>query len=299
MPDPVVVTDEIVTDEVLTEDDEAKAAAEFDSGFTGKPIEAPKDVAVDAEKETVVAEKTPEVKYVQITEADFAEFKSLSTQMAEFKADNTKALDKVFGKQGGLERTLATMQAATPTGFAVDVTDDVVADLQTSFPELGGLTLKAFKSFASKLKGTGAAADPEAVSKAVTSGLVALQIEALEEDFPDWRATVGPVGEDNPYRKWLATQPADYQKRLSTTNSASVIGKSLTKFAEVNAAAQAATDKAAAEKAAADKVAADKAAAAAARQKRLDGAVVSRGAGGNVAGGKSDQEEFEAGFRGD
>lgn len=302
MTDAVVVTDEVV---VVDNAAEIAAQAEFESGYLGEPTESalpvtPEEIekktaedaaAKKAADDKAAAEKAAIPEYRQITVAEYNELKAMSTQIDTIRADHRKELDKAFGKVGGIERTLTALQAATPTGYTVDVTDDVVAELAEVFPELGKMTLEALKKFASKLKGTAppaavaAEVDPKQVRTTVETQIVAIQTEVLEDEHPDWRTIVGDKDSNNDYRKWLAKQPAEYQQKLVSTNSAAVIGKSIVKF-KAEAAEVA--------KAAAVKVAADKAVPST-RKQRLEAAATPRGAGGHTT--DDTEDPFEEGFK--
>lgn len=294
MSDAVVVAEEIVVPtEVVGAAVEAEDDADFDSGFADAPTadKPPAEETPPVVAEPVV-EVVPEVKYRQVTEAEWGDLVSL-------RAEQAKKLDQAFGKMGGLERTLSEIQKATPAGAAVELTDDTVAELAEAFPELGGLVLTAMKKMAGKMKGTGAPAtaalDPQQIEAAVTTRLIALQTEALEDDHADWREVTGAPDSNNAYRQWLAAQPADYQQKLGSTNSATVISKSITKFKDQAAAAAtaAAATATAAAKAAADKAA--KTAAATARTQRLEAAATPRGTEGHSA--TETEDDFDAGFK--
>jgi hypothetical protein len=294
------------------EEAEAAEAAELEAGFTDTPTEetppvgedeaakkaaAEKEAADKAAADTAAATAAAQVKYRQVTEDEWTTLQAKAGEIDQIRADHRKELDKAFGKVGGLERTLATIQAATPAGYAVEVTDEIVADLAKEFPELGGLTLKAFKTFASKLKGTAPAApaaapDPKAIEATVTARLVALQTEALDDDRPNWREIVGAPDAKNPYRTWLATQPPEYQAKLASTNSAIVISRSILKFEDAKAVADKAAAAAAEKKAEADK----KKAAEDKRRGVIAAAVSPRGTGGHAAPAPKD-DDFEQGFK--
>lgn len=308
--EPVVLSDE----EKAAQEAEAAADAEFDAGFTDvKPTAeeppaktdeelAAEKAAKEAADKAAAAAAAVVPEYVQVTKSDWTALQAKAAEIDAVKADSTKKLDTAFGKLGGIERKLKEMQEATPAGQAVELTDEDTAELTAEFPELGKLLHKTLKGITGKLKGTAAPAvdtkelETRLASTAVSTA-VALQIEALEEDYPDWRTTVGEQGADNPYRKWLATQDAAYQQKLAATNSAAVIGRSLKKFTDAqtaDATAKATTD-AAAKKAADEKAAADKVAAT--RKERFEAAATSKGAGGHTPGTTED-DEFEAGFKG-
>lgn len=295
MSDAVAVAEEVVvpSEEVVITPAQADEDADFDSGFADAPTaetppaEEPPPVVADP-----VVEAAPEVKYRQVTEAEWGDLESR-------RAEQAKKLDQAFGKMGGLERTLSEIQKATPAGTAVELTDDTVAELAEAFPELGGLVLTSLKKMASKMKGTGSPAaatlDPQQIEAAVTTRLIALQTEALEDDHADWREVTGAPDSNNAYRQWLAAQPADYQQKLVSTNSAAVISKSITKFKDQAAAAATAASATAtaAAKAASDKAA--KTAAANTRTQRLEAAATPRGTEGHSA--TETEDEFEAGFK--
>lgn len=308
--------EETVVDEVVLTDEEKKAAAdaaaveaaeaaELEAGFTDAPTEVIPPVIVDeaakaAEKEaadgvTAAAAANKPV-YRQITEQEWTQVQSTAAAIDTLKTEHRKELDRAFGKVGGLERTLKTIQEATPAGHTVEVTDADVADLAKEFPELGGLVLKSLKSVAGKLKGTAPAApaapDPALIEATVQTRLIALQSEELEDARPNWRTITGTPEAKTPYRVWLATQPAEYQAKLASTNSAMVIARSLDKF-EAAAASIAKDAAAAAEKAAAEaakKAAADK------RRGVIAAAVPPKGSTGHVPAGSAD-DDFEDGFK--
>ena len=309
MSDAAAVAEQPELDEAATAADIAEAA-ELDAGFAGTPTEktppAEEDAEAKAAKEAAdkvaadaAAAAAVPVEYVQITKSEWSDLQAQAKEITTIRDEHRKDLDRAFGKVGSVERTLKELQAATPAGHAVEITDDIVAELTESFPEIGGLVLKSFKNMAGKLKGTAAPAaaglTPEQVDAAVTAKFVATQVEALEDDYPTWREIVGDKESKNPWRQWLATQPAEYQTRLTSTNSAAVISKSIAKFESDTAQAKAVTDaaKAVADKAAADKAAKDKDAST--RQQRLEAAATSRGAGGHVA--DDSEDPFEVGFK--
>lgn len=299
MSDDSVVDQEL--DQKAATEAEAAEDAEFASGFDSQPTvdKSPAD-ETDAEEATDAAEVAAPVKYKQITEDEWNTLQSAAAEISQIKADQRKELDRAFGKVGGLERMFKELQSATPQGLTVDVNDDVVADLKAEFPELGDLTLKALKKFATGMKGTAPASgqDPQQIEAAISGRIRAMQEEALDDEHPDWRALVGDPDTDTEYRKWLAKQDAAYQQRLNATNSAAIISRSITKFKSDAAASTVAAEAAA--KAQATKDAADKAAreAANARRQRLESATTERGAGGHLPAATED-DDFNAGFNSD
>lgn len=222
-----------------------------------------------------VKEDTPEpVKYAQITEEDLKRFQENDKRIEEMRETFGKRFDTAFGKMGGIERTLTQLASATPSGQNVELTEDIVADMAEDFPEFAELQLKTLKKFAQTIKGTGPAPQPIDVDGQVNSRLIALQIEALEDEYPDWRTIVGDAESNNEYRQWLSKQDESYQQKLNSTNSAAIIARSIQKFSS-----DAPKPKPSA------------------RQNLIRDAVTPRGDGGPPAATNAD-DEFNAGFTG-
>jgi len=166
-------------------------------------------------------------KYVQVTEDDYKKFQSNADSISEMRTAYQKQFDTAFGKLGGVERTLTQL---TATGPAVDLTDDVVSDLAEDFPELAALQLKSFQKFAQTIRTNPAPANPVDIDEKVHARVIALETEALEDAHPQWRDLVGTPDSKTDYRQWLNKQPVEYQQKLNSTNSASVIARSIDKF---------------------------------------------------------------------
>lgn len=299
MSEATAVDQDVVEGQVV---DSAAADAEFDSGFADKPTVTPPaeetdETAEAGEAAPAAADVAPEVKYKQITEDEWTALQAAAAEITQIKAEQRKELDRAFGKVGGLERTLKEIQSATPQGLTVDVSDDVVADLKAEFPELGDLTLKALKKFAGGLKGTAPVTgqDPQQVEAAISGRIRAMQEEALDDEHPDWRAVVGDPDSETEYRKWLAKQDAAYQQKLNATNSAAIIGRSISKFKSDAAAAAAAAEADAKAQGAKDAAEKAKKAAADARQQRLASATTESGKGGHESA-PTDDDAFNEGF---
>ena len=230
---------------------------DFDSGF---------DATLPTPVETLAPEDNAP-KYAQITEDDF---KLIQTGLAEMRDMVGKRFDTAFGKLGGVERTLTELTAAPKMGVAVDLTDDVVADMAEDFPELAAVQLKTLRKFAQTLKAPAAA--PVDIEHQLQARLIALETEALEDEYPEWRSTVGTPDSNNDYRKWLSLQDKGYQQKLNTTNSASVISRSIAKFTSTKPAPSA-------------------------RQSLIRDAITPRGDGGGMTNTDA-LDEFNAGFAG-
>jgi hypothetical protein len=239
---------------------------DFDSGFDGSTP-------------TQVEEPAPEApeapKYVQITEDDLKQLQAGVAGLAEIRETMGKRFDTAFGKLGGVERTLSQLTSA-PTGIAVELNDDIVSDMAEDFPELAAAQLKTLQKFAQTIKMPAAVAPTSPsvdIEEQLQSRIIALETEALEDEYPDWRNTVGGPDSNTEYRKWLSTQDAAYQQRLNTTNSAAIISRSISKFLATNKPKPSA------------------------RQSVIRDAVTPQGDGGNPTG-TSAIDEFNAGFAG-
>ncbi len=254
---------------------------DFDAGFS---IEPPAVTQAPVEDAGV----TEAPKLAEMTEDQFRALLDKAEQVDTIRTSLEKQFGTAFGKIGGLERVITQLQSQTPTGIKVDVTDDVVEELSKEFPEIGALQLAAFKKFAEKITGTLAApATPAAPVEPVdTKALVStakreLAEEELDDAHPGWKDVVGfPDANgkepDNDFRKWLNTQPVDYQARVKNAFSPVVIGKAITAFEDAQKKA---------------KVLAD------ARRARINSGVNPREQAGAVTPSVTDDDEFNAGFK--
>jgi hypothetical protein len=259
--------------------------------------EAPKDAANPPEDGKSEAELTaPE--YVQISKEDWEATKA--------SAVKTEAqLAKAFGTMGQMQQVINALKDATAKGEAVELTDDVVAEIKADYPDLAAPLLKALQKALNGQRGTGKADDKKGQDAAkdkisdsaelIDQALAKREIEALEEDFPHWRDIVGATAKgvqpdpENPYRKWLSTQSPEYQKKVNETNSSAVVRKSIEKFQTDTAAP--APKPAPAQTPPKKPPPPDTS-----RQDRIKGAIQPRGDGGSPAR-QTEEDPFEEGFR--
>lgn len=268
--------------------------ADLDAGFAGDVGKPTPDGATATG--TPPADPAPEPAPEATPEPEPADpVALLKQQIADLEAKHRKDWDKAYGKVGNLETMLRQLQSQ---GSDIEVTEDIVADLMSDFPELGAAQLKSFQKFAEKLKGSKAApvqpataAAPDAaqiealVQEQVNTRLRTSAREELAVEHEDWETVVGLPDEggrlpDTDYRKWLAAQPKDYQDRINNSWNPRMLAKSITTFKETKKAAPPAV----------------KPSAPSPRQERLKAAVVPRGSAG-TAPEPSDQDDFEAGYR--
>ena len=239
-------------------------------------------------------------KYVQLTEEQFAKLNQAAEKTTAFE----QQLSKIFGTVGNLKQVLDSRSVQTAQGVTIELPPDVVEEMESEFPEVAAHLKKSLEKALKGIKlapGQGsqsvALSDDELDSR-VMRRVMASETEVLEDAYPNWRDIVGTVDEEgrhdpnNAFRKWLATQPSDYQARINGTFSSGVIIRAIERFERAQAAATAAQGTAARQSAQADN-----APQAAARRDRIAAAVQPKGDGGPPSQRKSVEDEFDEGFR--
>lgn len=235
--------------------DDAQADKDFAAGFDNPTAQTPpapeqKDEKSEPEKEAAAPAGNDEPKdppdpvdpppppapeYVQITKEQFAKLESAATEVGTLKSQ----LDKAFGSIGGVQQLVKELQAKTPEGATVEIPADAFEGMEEEFPDIAKHMRGVLEKTLKGVRGTGDAktvVDPEAVSRLVADGIKQREMEALEDAYPDWRSIVGAVDSadkadpNNEFRKWLGTQPADYQKKINSTHSAVVLSRAIDKF---------------------------------------------------------------------
>lgn len=284
-----------MTPENLVDDKEALEGLE--SGFTPDTVTTPpappaSGAQPEGEKPTddtpAPAEPPPAAppapEYVQITKEQFASFEAAAAKTADVE----KQLTKAFGTLGNVQQIIKDLQTATPKGMDVDLPADVLSEMEGEFPEIATLMRPALEKALKGIKGTGGAKaeglDQDAVNKLVSEASRGHALEALEDAHPDWQGIVAPIKDgkldpESPFRKWLATQPDEYQEKINSTNNPLLVLRAIDKF---QAAPKAEPPKPAPQTQA--------------RRDRVAAAVQPKGDGGQPPPAKSDTDEFEAGF---
>lgn len=276
------------------ETDEATKLAEaedaaFASGFPEKGAEKTPDPPAKPEPaapESAPAKVEEKPEYVQIGKKEWDEVRAAAAKTASYDAQ----LSKLFGTTGNLQSNLQKLTAtkpATEVPRKVELPKDAFAAMERDFPELAQQTRAALEA---ALAGIPAGSDIDA---AKVEGMLATfaakrEIEALEDDYPEWRKIVGAVDitreqpdANNPFRLWLATKDATYQARINGSESAAVIARAIRTFQTETKAPPALPAKTPRSDA---------------RAERLKEAVQPRGDNAGAAPGKSDDDEFLAGF---
>lgn len=205
--------------EVVEKTQEQLDQEAFQAGFSGKgPTETPDPIEAEIPP---VEEIKEEPKYAQLTQQQLDDLMARSAVVDELKATQDKSFGTAFVKIGGIERALQAIQAATPTGAAVEIAADDFAELTAEYPELAELQVKGLNKVLAKLKGSGS--DPAALDKlvdtrvnervsALTQQAIDAQLDAIVGG--DWVAAV----KSDEYKAWQATF-GDEQKKLEASTS--------------------------------------------------------------------------------
>lgn len=270
-----------VKDETLVAD---ASDAEFGAGFDGKPAEKPAAPDKPIPAETPRAEAVPAPEYAQLTVAELAELKAA----ASASASHGQQLSKAFGTIGNLQKLINAMQSQPTRGEKIEL-KAAFAEMEKDFPELTQHIQGALEKALSGVSAPAATeVDDKKIEQLVTERAIRRELDILEDAYPGWRDIVGATGPNlpapdpnNPFRKWLATKGADYQKRVDNTESAAVITRAIRLFQnETKAPAKPAPTPR-------DTTRAD----------RIRAAVQPRGDGGGASVGDNAEEQFAAGFR--
>lgn len=233
-----------------TESNDAHEATAAAAAFAISRGDAPPEPVVETAKEDKQVQQEdkkpeqPAIVLAGMTEAQIAE---LLGEIPKYR----KQIDNLAGNNGKLNAAIQKLQQDTPRGEAVTVTDEDLAEMQDAYPDLANLTKGALNKILGRLntKGTGAVQTPDdyialatkAAKDVATSERVNTHVELLHGLNPGWDAVIGlPDAEgkfpDTEYRRWLASQPAEYKERIENSNNAFEIGSSITKFNEAKEA---------------------------------------------------------------
>lgn len=213
-------------------DDDARGNAEFGSGFTGKDAEPPAKAGTP-DPATIVQEKEPAPKYVQLTEDQFASLTAAAADVSSLK----KQQSHNFGQIGNLQKLLNEMREKKETDTA-QLSSAAFDNLKKEFPELADMTKEAVHNELAQIRNTGSSDDERFTRMLAERDAKAAEreLKSLEHARPNWRQIVGAVGvgetpdPEQPYRKWLATKSPEYQAHINESTSALDLDRSITLF---------------------------------------------------------------------
>lgn len=250
----------------------------FDAGFAGEP--APTETPEPAASPAAPVEEPTEPEYAQITKTQLQELLSQAASVGEMKTAHQQSLDKAFGQLGGLKQAIDRLQTG---GRTVEVTEEDVADLRAEFPEIADLTLKALQKVIGKVQAPGGGEQPD-VERMVNERVGATRQELIDSRLDeivdgDWKAEVAAPQ----FNEWVNTQ-ADDVKALVLSPSLRDAARMLKLYRASKTAAAAPAP-------------APTAPAVTTRQRQLEAAVNPRSSRA-VAATRTEEDEFDAGFKG-
>lgn len=229
-----------------TAEKEAKVEAAFGSAFNGAPPEAIPPAKVVEEPAAdpvvpvaVVPAPAPKPEYVRVTKQERDNDKAAIGKIPALESALAKLRGELPNAERIVQQVIEKVQAQTPAGMNVEITDEDLAEMAADFPEVAKSTRAALEKIFKKVnvKGTGAAPEPVDMEAEVEKVLLTRESKALARTYPDWSEIVGrppaegtPIDEANPFRQWLAKQPADYQKEVGETNSPAEVQAAIAKF---------------------------------------------------------------------
>ena len=241
----------------MAEPNTAEVEATVDAAFIGaglndtppapaaKVVETPADDAGKTEAPVVVAPPVvvPEKpQYVRLTKQEWDNTKAAAGKVSSLESQVAKLMGSTPKGEQIVQQVLETIKAQSAFGEPIEVTVEDFSEMNTDFEELTKQQVAGLNRVLKKLnvRGTGTAAPPAKpvdVKAAVAEALLEREVDALAEAYPDWSDIVGrppaegaPVAEGNPFRVWLATQPAEYRQKISQTNSPAVVQSAIARF---------------------------------------------------------------------
>lgn len=224
------------------------APAETD-GKLANPDDAQTSPDPDAEK----AELEPDQSGESAGGTD--ELAAALSRLTELESRSKQSADGLAGRLGSMEQIIKLLQAQTKAGQPVRLTlGDFDPEFAEEYPMFAKAQVDAINKVLGQLQVTGLSEEfttglikqTETVAEtAVEKRTARIRSEACREDLdethPGWREIVGlpekdvdagGVPPETEYRRWLATQPQEYQEKVGNTYSAVVMGRSLDMFHE-------------------------------------------------------------------
>lgn len=262
--------------------------AQFESGYSGTPTETP-EAKQPEPKQEAKPESQPENKEATDPLKEFA------ARMDKFEASQNKLAGHIGGltrNQDEIRQLLAASKQATETvadaPTHAQVTEAMANpkewdDLKSEYPEWAAATEKFMDSKLATLKPQ--ALDPSAIDKIVEERVAKQTAEVRQESINshldaivdgDWEEVV----KNEQFGKWLESQSAEV-KALAESNKLRDAAKMLRLYQQSKTPVKQADPEPKKDNSA--------------RQRRFEAAVNPKGTGGHALG-RSDLDEFEAGY---
>ena len=192
---------------------------------------------------TEAAETTTETeveppKLAEISDEQFQRLLKSADSLEEIKAAYEQRFNGLGGKIGGIERVLQEFRGS---GKKAEVQREHFKELLEDFPEFGEKMLKGLGLTFAEINSVGAAPTVLALTEEqIDQRLLAREAEReskrLTKKHKDWQTVVGlpdpKTGQlpDTAYRRWLGTQPKEYQDEIAASIDHDEIADSITKF---------------------------------------------------------------------
>ena len=196
--------------------------AGFDEGFANAP--APTVAPVQEQEEA--KDETPPVEYAQLTKAEYDELKSL-------RATQEKSFGTAFGKIGGIERTIAQLQAAPQ----VEISQEDIDTLRGDGFEPLALALEKVRNLKVISNGIAPEKLDEMLQQRIAPALESIdskiaqtvEVRLLSKQHPDWKE----IDQSEDFKTWIGQQPKPWIDQLLKANESydsDFIGAAMTKF---------------------------------------------------------------------
>lgn len=317
----VIKKSEVETDPAVVS--AAAEEADFESGYTGKPVDTviPKEGAAEIvapkggqpASGAAPSQQQPAAGAAPNPVAGAAPKKEPPNPQNQVNPEDEvvkidkKTLDRILyaadlavSLKGNVDKLNGTVGSQVAQIKAlinpnIEISDKDFEELARDFPDIAKATKSGLKEV---LKRLGKVAQPGLsvadLQAEVTKRTIQLEDEALSDSYSNWREIVGvPTDKNNEFRKWLDTQPAAYRERVTNTFSSQIIARAIQRFMASKKPATPPTPKPAATAPGARGTVRT-----AARQDRLRSAVTPRGDGGATPSRQpSEDDEFASGFK--
>ena len=193
------------------------------------------------EVEPKVEEKAADApEFVQVTAAQLLEIQNAIKELPSIKDAVHRGVSGMGSKVGTIEQALRKMQENAPTGKKIVVSKEHFKELAKDFPDIVDMTVAGFNRALETVNTGGEAAPPidiaakvkeqvaAAIPEIVTTVKQNTSLQVMDGIRAGWLDEV----QSKPYRDWLATQPADYQKKINDSWEVADVWGSLKSFDE-------------------------------------------------------------------
>lgn len=204
------------------EQQELAADAAFDAGFSDEPETVTPPPAQQEEPQPQEAEATtpePEPEFVQLTKAEYEQFRAGLSSVDEIKAATQSQFNKAFGTIGGLKQAIDRMTQSGNVELSAEDFAELEADYGSDLAtKLRSTLQKALSKGRPQPDAQTEPKQPEVTPEAARLDAIQAQLidSRLDEVVDgDWRKEV----KTETFKQWMAKQPEDV-KSLAASDSA-------------------------------------------------------------------------------